>query len=345
MKAKFLIPTLFLAILLGVWFINSESPKKSTTTQVSSDEEANTVSDGSSPQLTAGGQTEAAPETEYTYKPASQRYQNAEQALEAIRKAAIDYDDMVIDEFSDLKDCEWCEELYASLSTMLNDKSLGIDERAFYAEIMAVSGNLDNLRYLATLVENATAVEDKEMLGEALEMASGGDETVKLLTDFLGSSNATLRESVVSAISNQGTRLSAETLYNDLVSGGGAKADYYSMGIGLAEMVPDQDAIHYLHELLNQRAPKSDQVVKALINSGIEGLTAVFDSLSSEQNETTGRELLKDAIDHVITEEAVVGLLTKASQDERYPQFLKDFANQALKEAQSEDIEEDDEDL
>lgn len=344
MSPKILIPILFAAILLGVWVVN-QGPKAKKTTATTTSEVRSDALQGASDQLSAGGMTESAPEVEDVYKPASQRYQSAEQALAAVRKGAIDYDDILIEEFNDLKECDWCEDFYSSLSTMLTDKALGIDERAYYAEILAISGNLDNIKYLATLVESSTAVEEKEMFGEAIEMAGGGDDTVKLLSEFLNSSNSTLRESVVSAISNQGTRLAAETLYNDLTSETGAKTDYYSMGIGLAEMVPDDDAVHYLHELLNKRATKSDQIVKALINSGLEGLTAVFDSLSSETNEALGRELLKDATDHVITEDSVINLLTKASQDERYPQFLKDFANQALKEAQSEDIEEDDEDL
>ncbi len=344
MSPKILIPILFFAILVGVWVVNqgpqAKKPAETTTTELRSD-----ALQGAAEQLSAGGQAESAPEVEDVYKPASQRYQSAEQALAAVRKGAIDYDDILIEEFNDLKECDWCEDFYSSLSMMLTDKALGIDERAYYAEILAISGNLDNIKYLATLVENATTVDEKEMFGEAIEMAGGGDDTVKLLSEFLNSPNSTLRESVVSAISNQGTRLAAETLYNDLTSETSSKVDYYSMGIGLAEMVPDDDAVHYLHELLNKRATKSDQIVKALINSGLEGLTAVFDSLSSETNEALGRELLKDATDHVITEDSVINLLTKATQDDRYPQFLKDFANQALKEAQSEDIEEDEEDI
>jgi hypothetical protein len=343
MNSKVIVGGLIVILLGALWVIQpSKNSQTSSTDEQTSESTQDTQSLPRNP-LEAGSTSEGTTEIQDDFKPASQKYNNAAQALEAVRKAAVDYDDILIDEFSNLKECDWCEEFYGELSKILNDQALGIDERAYYAEIMAVSGNLENIKTLVSSLESATQTEDKEMFGEALEMAMGGDDMVDYLAAYLTSENSTLRESVVSALSNQGTRLAAETLYNDLINGGGATHDYYAQGTGIAEMVPDETTIPYLHDLLIQRAPKSDAVVKALINSGIDGLTAVFDALSTEKDNAKGKEYLKNAIDHVITDEQVVDFLTKASQNQSYPEFLKEFASDALKEAQTDDLDEEEE--
>jgi hypothetical protein len=343
MNSKVIVGGLLVVLLGALWVMNSSKGSQSTSVDQQASDSTNTSQSLPKNPLEAGGDSEGTTEIQDDFKPASQRYSSAAQALEAVRKAAVDYDDIIIDEFSNIKECDWCEEFYGELAKMLNDQALGIDERAYYAEILAVSGNLDNIKSLVSSLEAATQTEDKEMFGEALEMSMGGDDMVEYLAAYLTSENSTLRESVVSALSNQGTRLAAETLYKDMVSGGGAAHDYYAQGTGLAEMVPDETTIPYLHELLIERAPKSDVVVKALINSGIDGLTSVFDALSTEKDNAKGKEYLKNAIDHVITDEQVVDFLTKASQNQDYPDFLKEFANDALKEAQTDDLDEEEE--
>jgi hypothetical protein len=275
------------------------------------------------------------------FVPATQKYASAAEALDAARKAAVDYDDALMISFNNLKNCSWCEEFYAGIEKMAGDPAISLDQRAYFAEVLAGSGDVNILKKLVGLYETATVTEDKEMFGEALEMAEGGDDIVQYLSGYLTNSDATLRESVVSAISNQGSRLAVETLYKDMISGGGANTDYYSLGTGLAETVPDETAIPYLHELLIQRAPKSEYVVKALLNGGMEGITVVFDALSSEKDEARGKELLRDALDHIITDDEVTNFLTKASATETYPNFLREFAKEALAEAQSEDLEDD----
>lgn len=297
------------------------------------------LKDESSKITTSNKDISAGGETAEMLIPATQKYTSATEALEAIRKAAVDYDDVILASFNNLKNCPWCDEFYLEVEKMAADPSINLDQRAFFAEVMSGSGDVEVMGQLIKLFESTSNLEDKEMFGEAIEMAEGGDDMVQLLSSYLTNPDSTLRESAVSAISNQGSRLAVETLYKDMISGGGVSTDYYAMGTGLPETVPDETAIPYLHELLIQRAPKSEHVIKALLNAGMDGVTVVFDALSSENDEAKGKQLLTDATEHIITDDEVVNFLTKASVNQNYPNFLREFAREALAEAQSEDLE------
>lgn len=356
MHPKLLIAVLIIALLAGVWFFNGAETLTSENTKVSVSNSVNKTSgsgslptdpiSGNESSMTAGSgeQTDDVEEEEDAEPiPASQRYRTAEEALAAVKKASADYDDFVLEEFVELGDCAWCDKFYPEVLKSLRDTGLSIDERSYYGELLAVSGKVENIKELIKSLELSQSDEEKEMYGESLELAVGGDDMVQVLSDHMSSESDTLRESAVSAISNQGSRLAAEKLYNDLVSGQGKDHDYYSLGIGLGEMVPDESALPFLQEIVIKRAPHSDLAVKALINSGLPGLTIVFDSLASEKDDAKVQELLKDAVDHVITEDGVIDFLTKASQNAAYPSALKEFANSALAEAKAEE-EEDEED-
>ncbi len=355
MNPKLLIAILIVALLGGVWFFNGAKTLTSETAKVANNKTAEKKSVLPTETLTRNESAMAAGSGEHSASkdvgedeeaepiPAAQRYHSAEEALAAVKKASLDYDDFILEEFVELGDCAWCDKFYPELLKSLRDPSLSIDERSYFGELLAVSGKLDNIKELVKSLEQAGSDDERDMYGESLELAVGGDDMIQVLSEYMSNENDTLRESVVSAISNQGSRLAAEKLYNDLVSGQGKDHDYYSLGIGLGEMVPDESALPFLQELVIKRAPHSDLAVKALINSGLPGLTIVFDSLASEKDEAKGTEMLKDAVDHVITEDGVIDFLTKASQNQAYPQFLKEFANNALTEAKAEEVDEEEE--
>jgi len=89
------------------------------------------------------------------------------------------------------------------------------------------------------------------------------------------STNETIQEASIAAVTNQGTRLAAELLYNQTQKAGDPDG-YYSRGIGLGEFIPDPDAIPYLQELVKKQDQYSPLAVKALINSGTDGLRLVL---------------------------------------------------------------------
>jgi len=354
MNSKFLAVILIVALLAGVWVFNNRAGQTSTATtastsmpsQDSSDSSDETI--GSMPnQATLGGNRPSLLDSDddeienRKAVPASQQFKTAAEAIDAVKKGAVDYDDFLLEGFVQLGDCSWCNTFYPEVTKLLRDPSLGIDERSYYGELLAVSGKLDNIKEIVKSLEGSKNDDEKDMYAESLELAVGGNDMVQYLSSFMDNANDSLRESAVSAISNQGSRLAAELLYKDAVSGAGKDHDYYSLGIGFGEMVPDDDALPFLQDLVIKRAPHSDLAIKALINSGLPGLTIVFDSLASETDEAKGKKLLTDASDHVISDDPVVKFLTKASQNSNYPQFLKDFAKQSLEEAEADELDDD----
>ncbi len=354
MKSKIVLGLVILGLLVGAWFYNKEKSSsngapipmtdnsKNSSQSMDSAEKSVTEAELTQQKNAAGnipGTERNLSDEDAQVIPAGQKYKSAEEALTAIKKGAVDYDDFVLEEFVQLGDCSWCDNFYTEVSKLINDTSINIDEKSYYGELLAVSGKLDNIKILVKGLEESKSNDDRDMFGESLELAVGGNEMVDYLSKYVDSSNELMRESAVSAISNQGSRLAAETLYKDMIDGSGKNHDYYSLGIGLGEMVPDEEAMPFLQDIVIKRAAHADLAIKALVNSGLSGLTVVFDSLASEKDEAKGQELLKDAIDHVITEDGVVGFLTAASTNNKYPQFLKDFAKKGLDEAQAEEDE------
>ncbi len=348
-----LILGLVLALLLGgAWFYNSKN-EQSATTPLSTQITSTTGQNSAAPQPAGESRGEVFEKKigdshiardqdgfiDREMVPASQKYKSAEEAIAAIKTAAIEYDDFVLEEFVQLKDCSWCDEMYSQVAKLMNDPSIDIDQRSYYGELLAVSGKLENVKALVAGLEQAKGDDEKDMFAESLELAVGNDEMVSYLSKYLENDDEALRESAVAAISNQGSRFAAETLYKDLLSGKAKDHDYYSLGIGLGEMVPDEEALPFLQDLVIKRDQYADLAIKALINSGLHGLTIVFDSLASEKDEAKGKALLVDAIDHVISEEGVDKFLTAATKNDNYPPFLKEFAANALEEAKADELD------
>lgn len=269
--------------------------------------------------------------------PADQKYKSHKEALDAVKKGAVDYDDFLIEEFVELKECPWCDQLYSDVRGMLNDPNVDIDQRGFYGELLAVTGRIDNIEPLVKGIESAKDEDSKDMYSESLEMAIGGDDMLEYLKPFMESSDELLRESTVAAISNQGSRFAVELLHQDLVRRNDKEREYYSYGTGLGEVVPDEEALPYLQDLIVQKDEYSDLAIKSLINAGYQGVVLVFDSLAAETDQEKGKKLLDEAVDHVIYEEELETFLKKAVENPNYPQFLKDFAKESLEEIEDEE--------
>ncbi len=262
-------------------------------------------------------------------KPATDIYKTADEALKAIRDGAADYDDLVLDQFTQLGDnCTWCDSLYKSVRALVTSPDVKPDERSYYSEVLAVSGRVDNVKFLVDGIKNSKNEDEADTYAEALELTVGKNDVVKYLGDQLNDSNDSLREASVAAITNQGSRLAVELLYENTLKKGDPDG-YYSLGIGLGEVVPDQEAMPYLLEVASKRDQYSHLAVKSLLNAGLDGVKAVVDMLSSGKNPDADKDLLKGAADHVSFEDDVVSYLKQISGTSTNP-VVTNFAKEVL---------------
>lgn len=261
-------------------------------------------------------------------QPAAQVYKTADEALAAVQNGAKDYDDIILEQFVEPgEDCTWCASFYDSLTSLMKQEDISEDDRAYYSEILAISGKSENIKTLIDAIEEAGETESADIYAESLELTIGGDDTVELLAQHLESENELLQESSVAAITNQGSRLAAETLYEHTKKMGDPDG-YYSLGIGIAEMIPDQETLPYLQELASQRDEYSHLSFKALLNYGHEGLVKAFDVLVTSPNAEFDKQLILDAADHASFEEASEPYLNEMIKTHGDKQVVVDLANE-----------------
>lgn len=320
------------------------STSETASTQVASDQAGAPgakLSDGAAP----GGEGDEGDEgdaeegvTEET-RPASELYTSADQALEAVKKAAADYDDLVLEQFTRPgPDCTWCDQFYASVKELMNAPDTSTETKGYYAELLAVSGRTDNLQTLVDSIKNAKGSQDADTYAEALELATGGDDVVKFLGSQMDSNNEAVQEASIAAVTNQGTRLAAELLYDQTVKSGNPDG-YYSRGIGLGEFIPDPEALSYLQGLVKKQDQYSPLAVKALVNSGMDGLKIVFDELKNSKDREFIKKCLADLQNHVNYEEGIEEYFQKQADSVGQPD-LADFSKKTLEDFKS-SVEED----
>lgn len=262
-------------------------------------------------------------EAEEQVKPATEAYLSSEEALTAVLKGAKDYDDSVLEQFT-LPDpsCSWCSEFYSSVRDLTTNQNTPQEQRAYLAEILAISGRVENVQTLVEAIKNAPSTDSADLYAEALELTLGKDDVVTLLGEQMSSQNDTLREASVAAVTNQGTKTAAELLVKDLKEKGDPDA-YYAHGIGVGEAIPDEEAIPVYQELVRERVPGSHLGVKALLNAGTPGVRAVFDELDNSQNPEADIALLKDAQDHVNIEDESIELANQKLAENKNPASVK----------------------
>ena len=244
-------------------------------------------------------------EAEFIVKPAAQVYKSADEALEAVKNGSKDYDDTILEQFSQPgDDCTWCNEFYKAIKDAVSSPDLKSDQKSYYSELLAISGRTDNIQTLVDSIKNAKNSDEADLFAEALELSAGNDDVTKLLGEQMNSTNETLKEASVAAVTNQGSKVAAELLIKNTIERGDPDG-YYSLGIGIGEFIPDEDAIPLIQAMVEKRDQFSPLGVKALLNSGLNGLKLVFDELEASKNPEADRILIKDAIDHVNYEEGV----------------------------------------
>ena len=267
-------------------------------------------------------------------KSATEVYSSADQALEAVKKAATEYDDLVLEQFTRPgPDCTWCDQLYSSIKDLLNTPDTTQEAKGYYAEMLAVSGRVDNIQTLVDAIKNSKDSQEGDLYAEALELTTGGDDVVRFLGSQMDSKNETVQEASIAAVTNQGTRLAAELLYNQTTKAGDPDG-YYSRGIGLGEFIPDPEALPYLQEIVKKQDQYSPLAVKSLINSGMDGLQLVFDELGTVKDPEIIKKQLNGAEDHVNYEEGVEAYLQKIVETSPQP-ALVDFARKVLEDFKS----------
>ena len=337
---------LVLAVVGGIWFYSSNrqsstSPSAPTTTELNNGSagSANNVGQtgGSSaiaPQAGAGSATDASledGEAIVDIKPAAEVFKSAEDALNAVLNAAKDYDDTVLEQFTRPgNNCAWCPEFYKSVKDLILSEKTPADQKSYLAEVMAISGRVENVQSLVEAVKSAKSTDEADIFSEALELSVGGDDVTRFLGDQMSSTNETLRESSVAAITNQGSLSATELLIKHTVERGDPDG-YYSLGIGLGELIPEEEAIPALQDMMQKHDQYSHLAVKALINGGMEGLKTVFDQLELSKDPEADRRMLKDAIDHVNFEDGLEEYLKQKIETSKQP-AAQEFAKRILEE-------------
>ena len=244
-------------------------------------------------------------------RPATEAYASAEEALAAVLNGSKDYNDSILEQFTlPGADCSWCAEFYTSVREKATNPATSQEQRAYLAEILAISGRPENIETLVESIKMARSNEEADLYAEAIELALGDVEITKYLANQMVSPNDTLREASVAAITNQGT-LTAVELLSKHVEERGDPDGYYASGIGPAELIPDEEALPYVQELIERRDAYSHLWVKSAMNAGIPGLRIVFDELENSPNPANDGALLKDAIDHINLEDGLMELTSQ----------------------------------
>ena len=255
-------------------------------------------------------------------KPATEAYANASDALAAAMKGAKDFDDSILEQFTEPSaDCSWCSEFYKSVQDFVMNPSSPQDQKSYMAEILAISGRAENVQTLVDAIKNAPNATEADLFAEALELTLGKDDVVKVLGEQLSTTNDTLREASVAAITNQGTRQAAEILAKHVQDRNDPDA-YYSVGIGPGEFIPDEEALPFVQEQVQKRDQYSAAWAKSLVNAGLPGLQSLFEQLENSNNPESDRALVKDVLDHVNYEDGIKETVDNVIANSRNPEAV-----------------------
>lgn len=349
MKKLALIVVLLLVAVVAFYVTQSDSGTSTTGSEASSTASTSTnprnsrdVSQGGGTSGSRDGELtgEGAPDAddmEQPDRPATELYRNADEALKAVKEGAVKYDDIVLEQFTMLgADCTWCDDFYRQVRDLSLAGDIPNDQKSYYAELLAVSGRVDNVQSLVANIENAPSEEAGEIFTSALEMTVGKDDVVRYLGSKLDTASAGLKESLVAAITNQSSSLAVDTLYKFTTQSANPDG-FYSDGTGLGEVVPDEEAFPLLTDIVQKRDEYSHLGAKALLNAGDEGFKTLVDVLKTSGDPEKDRTLLKDAIDHVnMTDEAL--RIAKENVNSTNP-VLKDFSQKVIEQFESEQTE------
>ncbi len=268
---------------------------------------------------------------EFDDRPAIEKYKTADEALNALKEAAAIYDDLVLDQFTlPAANCSWCDSVYSSVKDLMLSPDVKDDQKAFYAEILAISGRTENLKALVDAAKNAKTPDEANIYSESLELAVGEDNVINFLSDQLSDSNSAIKEASVAALTNQGSRKAVETLYNYSVTQGNSDG-FYELGIGVGEMVPDEESWPFLQQKALQKDDYSHLAVKALLNVGLDGIKMVSDMYGNNDNPEFLQKVLEQSKDHVAFDDETIAYLKAESANPKNP-VLGEWYTKLLKE-------------
>lgn len=318
---KIFIVVLLLGVGVAAWVLSKSGNQPMTTTQQtenSAAESGETSAEGDAPinRNSFLGKDDRDENSDLTSenieeeaRPAFEIYKTADEALDALKKGALDYDDLVLEQFTDLgADCQWCDSLYGSVRNLMNASDTSPEQRSYFAEVLAISGRLENIEALVDQIKSAPKSEDADIYAEALELTVGKDDVVKYLSSQLATDNQTLKEASVAAITNQGSKLAVESLFKHVMERGDPDG-YYAQGIGPGEQIPDEEALPVLQDYVLRRDAYSHLAAKEMLNNGVNGLKRFFDILENSGNQNFDMQLINGLADHVPYEEAAEAFL------------------------------------
>lgn len=269
-------------------------------------------------------------------RPAYEVYKTSEEALDALKKGAQDYDDLVLEQFTDLgADCQWCDSFYNSVRGVMSAADTTPEQRSYFAEVLAISGRIENIQSLVEQIKSAKNSEESDVFAEALELTVGKDDVVKYLSTQLETDNQALKDASVAAITNQGSKLAIEALFKHVVERGDPDG-YYSQGIGPGEMIPDEEALPLLQDYITRRDAYSHLAAKAMLNNGVDGLKRFLDILENSNDANFDQRLVSGLEDHVPYEEAAEAILQDRIKNAKN-EVTKKFAEKALADFNMED--------
>lgn len=354
---KKILPVVLVVIAIGGWWMTRKPHQETTSTPTetkTSDSNSGSTNSPLPTPINIGGfekrdaanipqapaDADSEGEAADQVKPAADAYSSAEEALAAVMKGSKDFDDSILEQFTQPgEDCSWCPQFYSSIRDLATNPNTPQDQKSYFSELLAISGRVENVQALTDLVKNAKSSNEADVYAEALEYSLGKDDVARFLGEQLSSSNDTLREASIAAITNQGSRTSVEILSKYVKEAGDPDAQC-SIGIGPCEVIPDAEARPLVVELVQKRDEMSPVWAKALINSGQEGLSELFTILESSNNPDADRALLKGALDHVNHEDGIKETVENVIATSKNPAAVE-FAKGILKDINDQDAQED----
>lgn len=262
-------------------------------------------------------------------QPATKIYKSAEEAFNAVKEAAKKYDIEVLERFSLLEGCAWCEEFYEMVRKELVKENLSEEEKAYLCELLTSSGNPSDIDYLIELYESSTSDSDKEIYLRSLEMTVANDKVLDKLFEKYNEKkdNQALRDSIVAALTVQGSAKSIEYLYSIAEAQDNPLSDV-EKALGLSEAIPSDEALGFLEDKLQKGDGKLDFVISAaILNNGVQGLKLFMDLLQSPVAQRLSNHFEK-LVDHVPYDEEIKSYLNYVK--EKGSDSQKVFANKVL---------------
>lgn len=205
------------------------------------------------------------------------QFDSAAQALEAVLRAAATDDGTMLDRFANLSpDTPWLKELSSSLIDLVKNPSTDREKRQYLANILGISGQPENTKFLFEELAKATTDEQIETFATAIDLTGGPAETTQFLGTVLDSDNANVRTAALSALTNQDSLEAVQLVYNHTLKSGNPELGL-DQGVGFSEMFPDDKTMPFFTDVLSKGDEYSILAVRPLARTGESGISKILD--------------------------------------------------------------------